>query len=138
MTISPRRLNKATVRKLLSFLAVGVSASAVYSICCVILVLLYPAHKYAISVLTFIAMIPIGFFGQKFFTFRSRGAISQEFVLYAALQTTSIIITTILMGRFITESPFLNLIVFLIIAGLAAVISFFFCNLVVFRPVRPE
>ena len=130
---SARQLSKPTVRKLLSFLIVGATASALYSGSCVILVFLFPAYKYAISIGVFIAMIPVGFFGQRVFTFRSRAAISQEFFYYAGLQITSITVSTMLMGRFITANPYLNLIIFLIIAGIAAIISYLFCNLVVFR-----
>lgn len=133
MNIFGRQLSNATVRKLLSFLIVGATAAAMYSGTCVILVHLYPVYKYLISICVFVAMIPVGFLGQKIFTFRSSAAISREFFYYAGLQIASITVTTMLMGRFITGNPYLNLIVFLTIAGIAAIISFLFCNLVVFR-----
>jgi putative flippase GtrA len=133
---SASQLSKATVRKLLSFLIVGATGSAIYSVSCVILVHFSPDYKYAISICTYIAMIPLGFLGQKIFTFRSRAAMVQEFPYYAGLQITSITVSTMLMGRFITENPYFNLIIFLVIAGIAAIISFLFCNLVVFRQAR--
>jgi putative flippase GtrA len=136
--ISARQFSKATIRKLVSFLAVGAAASAAYSAICVISVHFYPAYKYVISIAAFVAMIPAAFFGQRIFTFRSRAAISHEFLLYAGLQVASIVVSTMLIGSFITENPFLNLVIFLIIAGVAAIISFLFCNLVVFRQSRSD
>jgi putative flippase GtrA len=129
-------LRSEKLRKLVMFLLVGGATAGLYASICTALVAPLPEWRAAISIAVHAFMIPIAFFGQRRLTFRSANPPLGEFVRYASLQIASITFSTWLLVRLVTNSPYLNVVVFLMIAGLAAIISFFICNTAIFNQSR--
>lgn len=129
-------LRSEKLRKLVMFLLVGGAAAGLYALVCTALVSLLPEWREAISIGVHTFMTPIAFFGQRRLTFRSANPPLGEFIRYAGLQIASITFSTWLLVRLVTNSPYLNVVVFLMIAGLAAIMSFFVCNTVIFNQGR--
>lgn len=119
-------------RKVLSFFAVGTLSAGLYAAACALLVLWLPTWKTAIMIAVYTALIPIAFFAQRRLTFRSSGPVLREMIEYGGLQIASVVVSTWLLGRFVTGDPLRNLAVFLLIAGLAAILSFAVCNSLIF------
>lgn len=132
-----RLLSEVPLRKIIMFLLVGGTAAATYSLTCTVLVYWFPAYKLPISIAVHACLIPIAFMGQRNLTFRSSGRITRQFAQYAMLQLASITTSASLLVWFVTDNPLQNFIVFLLIAGLAATISFVTCNFVIFRRAAP-
>jgi putative flippase GtrA len=133
-----RLLNEVPLRKIIAFLLVGGTAAVTYSSVCTLLVHWFPAYKFLISVGVHACIIPIAFMGQRNLTFQSSGRIAREFPQYAMLQMASIIASASLLVWFVSTNPLYNFILFLMIAGCAATISFVTCNFVIFRRTPPE
>ena len=131
-----RSLVDTNLLKLLRFLLVGGSAAAIYALACTLLVNWLPDWRAAISIGVHAMMIPIAFFAQRRLTFRSSNPPLEEFAQYAGLQIASNSISTWALVRLVTTSPYLNIAVFLMIAGFAAIISYFICNTLIFSPVQ--
>jgi len=128
-----RRLKTEGIRKLMLFLAVGGTATATYASISTILTLRFPSYKAQIGLVVYAGLIPIAFLAQRYITFQSRGSIYRELCFYTLLQTASIMLSSSLLVRYLTDNPYLNFVIFLLIAGGAAIISFALCNLYIFR-----
>ncbi len=128
-----RRLGPEKVRRVLTFLAVGCTSATVYASLCSLLLQRFPGYDSFISISVYVGLIPPGFFAQRYFTFRSNGSLLREFFAYSSLQVSSIVLSTALLVRLLTGNPVINLVIFLIIAGLAAIFNFLACNAFVFR-----
>lgn len=127
------RISFESMRKLVTFLAVGGTFAIAYSLLCTLLVKALPGYPLPISIGVHAFLIPFAFFAQRIVTFASSGAISQEFVRYAGLQIGSISLSAFLLSRLVGQDYAINLIVFLSIPALAAIISFVVCHLYIFR-----
>jgi len=130
-----RRLS-STMRKPLMFLLVGGSAAGFYALSCTFLLSWLPGWRATISIGVHASLIPIVFFVQRRLTFRSTNPALYELAKYAGLQISSICISTTLLVRLVTQNPYLNVAIFLMIAGLAAIISYSICNLFIFKASR--
>lgn len=138
MSVRKRLPALAEMQKLARFLFVGGSSALAYGLACTALVHTFPESRAAIGIGVHACLIPPAYFGQRRFTFRSRGNAAAELLKYAALQLASIMSSTWLLIHLVTESAALNLAVFLIIAATAAVISFVICNALVFVSYHKE
>lgn len=127
------RRYEAHAKKLLRFLAVGGLASVVYATACTLLVQTFPEHKTAIGIGVNIVLIPIVFLAQRRLTFQSDGNWLRELLQYGGLQIASITVSTWTLVRFVTGNPTLDMIAFLAIAALAAIITYVVCHSVIFR-----
>jgi putative flippase GtrA len=130
------RIDSTSLRKLFTFLLVGGLAAGTYSLVCTALVHWLPAWRAAISISVHTTLIPIAYFAQRRLTFQSENPPLCEFAQYAGLQIISICLSTALLVRLVTESPYVNIAIFLMIAGLAAIISYFICNIFIFSPAK--
>ena len=128
-----RNLGQERFRRLVTFLAVGCTSASVYAGLCSVLLQRYIGCDSLISISVYVGLVPPGFLAQRYFTFRSSGSVLREFFAYASLQVLSIFLSTALLVSLLTGDAVINLVIFLIIAGLAAIINFLACNAFVFR-----
>ncbi len=126
-----------TMRKLILFLAVGGAFAVAYSILGTVLVEVFPGHPLIISIGVHAFLIPFAFFSQRTITFASSGVILHEFLRYAALQIVSISFSALTLSQFVGPSGVMNLLVFLSISALSAILSFAICNFHIFRAPDP-
>ncbi|MFT3731445.1 MAG: GtrA family protein [Hyphomicrobium sp.] len=124
----------STCSKMLRFLIVGAAATCLYVVLSSVLVAALPEHKLIISIGVYAAAIPIAFWGQRDFAFRSAGPMVTEFTKYAALQLLAIGISSLLLHRLITDSFFMNLLVFTLTAIAATGVNFLVCHSLIFLP----
>lgn len=71
---------------------VGIAASAAYAIIALLLIEGAGLRSWAGSALAYILAIPVSFFGQKHFTFRSQGPIAGEMPAFLLLQAANIVL----------------------------------------------
>lgn len=114
------------------FLAVGGSAALVYAGVCAVLTSYFPGSAILIGVAVHAMLIPVAFWGHRRLTFASRADALQEFARYAALQLASITLSSAALAGFARGEPLFDLLVFLLVAATAAVVSFVICNVFVF------
>jgi putative flippase GtrA len=126
----------ASFRTAVSFLAVGGISSVAYSVLCTWLVKALPGYPLAISIGVHACLIPFAFFGQRL-AFASSGAVPREFFRYAGLQIASISFSALTLSRLIGRNEIQNLLVFLSISALAAVVSFLICSFYIFQTPDP-
>lgn len=127
------RRYEAHAKRLARFLIVGGLAALTYATICTLLVQAFPEHKTAIGIGVNLALIPIVFLAQRHLTFRSDGHWLRELLQYGGLQVASTAISTWTLVRFVTGNPYLDMIAFLAIAALAAIITYALCHSVIFR-----
>lgn len=122
-----------SLRKLVSFFAVGGFFAITYSLLCTLLVKALPGYPLTISIGVHAFLIPFAFFAQRIVTFASFGAMPQEFFRYAGLQIASISFSALLLSQLVGETSIINLFVFLSISAFSAIASFVVCNFYIFR-----
>lgn len=83
---SPREGLAVRIQRLVRFAIVGGVASLSYAMIAYLLVARMGVGQVAASAIAYIAALPISFLGQKFFTFRSRGAARVEAPRFLVLQ----------------------------------------------------
>ncbi|MEQ1863929.1 MAG: GtrA family protein [Micropepsaceae bacterium] len=79
------------VLRLVRFGLVGGSSAAAYSLVLLALVTYAGAGSIVASALAYVIAIPVSFLGQKYFTFRSQGAVQRELPAFVALQAVNLV-----------------------------------------------
>jgi putative flippase GtrA len=80
----------ASLMRVGRFGLVGIAASATYAILALLLIEGAGLPSWAGSALAYVLAIPVSFFGQKHFTFRSHGHIASEMPAFLLLQAANI------------------------------------------------
>ena len=137
-SLQASRVPFESIRKLVSFLAVGGAFAITYSLLCTLLVKALPGYSLTISIGVHAFLIPFAFFAQRIVTFASSGVIQQEFFRYAGLQIASISLSALLLSRLVGQNSIINLFVFLSISAFSAIVSFAICNFYIFRTLDPK
>ncbi|MGO4686270.1 hypothetical protein [Hyphomicrobium sp. 2TAF46] len=127
-----------SLRKLVSFFAVGGIFAVTYSLLCMLLLKALPGNPLTISIGVHAFLIPFAFFAQRTVTFVSFGVMPQEFLRYGGLQIASISFSALLLSRLVGENSIVNLFVFLSISAFSAMASFVVCNSYIFRTHGPR
>jgi putative flippase GtrA len=70
---------------------VGGSSAAAYSFVLLALVTYAGAGSIVASAAAYVVAIPVSFLGQKYFTFRSQGAVQRELPAFLALQVVNLV-----------------------------------------------
>lgn len=79
------------VLRLGRFGLVGGSSAAAYALVLLVLVTFFGAGSIVSSALAYVISIPVSFLGQKYFTFRSQGAVRRELPAFIALQIVNLV-----------------------------------------------
>lgn len=77
--------------RLVRFGLVGGSSAAAYSLVLLALVTYVGTGSIVSSALAYVVSIPVSFLGQKYFTFRSQGAVQRELPAFIALQIVNLV-----------------------------------------------
>lgn len=117
---------------LLRFLLVGGLGAFAYVAISTVLTNYFPSHGAIISIVVYGVSIPIVYFFQRSFTFRSSGPVLRQFAGYFAVQLISITISTHLFARFLSGNMLTDGALFIVISVGAAIVSFLICRFVVF------
>ena len=80
----------ASLMRIGRFGLVGIAASAAYAVFALLLIEGAGLRSWAASALAYVLAIPVSFFGQKHFTFRSRGPIASEIPAFLLLQAANV------------------------------------------------
>jgi len=116
-TLRGFHVDRATVWRLARFIVTGGIASGVYAIAALVAVDSFAMSGIAASTVAYMIAIPISFIGQKFWTFRAKGAIARELPRFLGVQLLSLIAASLVMGGVVDVLGWDRLI------GIAAVIS---------------
>lgn len=127
----------AANRALIAFLVVGGTAAGIYAVISSFLVRVFPGFEQLIAILVHLCMIPLVYFTHRHVTFRSAGRISRELFGYGLLQLVSISISSFALVRLLTGNLIVDLCVFLLIAVVAAVVSFAISKTLIFYTPPP-
>jgi len=115
------------------FLLVGGSFSLGYALIMAALIRFAGAPPLATSIVIYLICIPLAFLAQKRLAFRAdttgRGAVW----IYGGTQVVSLAFVSLITSRFVTRDFVLDTILYLVTAGVAAVISFLICRYIIFR-----
>ena len=120
--------------RLFRFVVVGGGFACGYAVLTAILVGPAGLPVYATSVTLYALCIPVAFFVQMHVTFGLRQTRAIGFLLYAATQIVSLAMVTAITTQLVTGAFFLDTLVFLGSAGVAAVMSYLICSRLAFRP----
>lgn len=133
--VSAPRTSRVDVHELLRFLVTGGAGAALYVAISTAALAHLPFSAARVAIATHAALIPVMFVAQRILAFRSRGSIAAEFAKYATLQIASISASTLIFARFATDDWRINALVFAVIAGASAVLSYVICRALIFaRP----
>ncbi|MEO1551024.1 MAG: hypothetical protein AAFR93_11430 [Pseudomonadota bacterium] len=123
----------STRAKLLRFVGVGAGFSLGYAALTSALVA-QGAPAFWTSVLVYAACIPLAFWAQKAFAFRSTGLRRGAMGIYAATQVASLAAVSAVTTSFVTQTWWLDTVLFAATAGAAALVSFAIGLFVTFKP----
>ncbi len=129
---SAARPSRVDAPELLRFLLTGGAGAVLYVAISTAALAHLPLSAAAIGIGTHAALIPLMFFAQRTLAFRSRGSAPAEFAKYALLQIASISASTLLFARFASDDWKFNAVVFTVIAGASAVLSYLICRAAIF------
>ncbi len=123
----------ANRRRLVRFLLVGGGFSLAYALVTALLIgkLGFPAV--VTSVLIYAACIPLAYLAQRRFTFRADRTHRGSFIIYALTQVFGLGLVSLITTRFVSGVYLLDTGLFLITAGVAAIVSFAINRLFAFR-----
>ena len=86
------------------------------------------------SVLVYLICIPLALLAQKRFAFRAESTVRGALPIYAATQVVGLTLVSVVTSRFVQHVFWLDTLLYLVSAGLAAVVSFLILRFVIFRP----
>lgn len=119
---------------LVRFAIVGGSFSLGYAIVVAALISFAAAPPLITSIIIYLICIPLAFFAQKKFAFRVGQTGRLAMFIYGATQLVSLALVSLITSRFVTMVFILDIGLFLIVAGSAAVASYLICRFLIFRP----
>jgi putative flippase GtrA len=120
-------------RPFVRFLVTGGVATLAYTILAALVATRWPELRQPAGAVIYIAMVPLSFFAQRRFVFRSSNPLAQEFLRYAALQAAAIVLASLVIPRFATGPFAWKVGVYGLNAAVAAGVSYVLCSLVIFR-----
>lgn len=85
------------------------------------------------SVIVYLLCIPLAFWAQKAFAFRAAQTDRSAMLVYGATQIASLGVVSTVTSRFVTRDFIYDTALFLITAGVAAVVSYLICRFVIFK-----
>lgn len=85
------------------------------------------------SVIVYLLCIPLAFRAQRAFAFRATQTDRSAMWVYGATQIASLAVVSAVTSRFVTRDFFYDTVLFLVTAGVAAVISYLICRFVIFK-----
>ena len=115
------------------FLLVGGSFSLGYALMTAGFIRFANAPALTTSVIVYLLCIPLAFWVQKSFSFRSGQTDRSAMVIYGATQIGSLAVVSAVTSRFVTRDFLYDTALFLVTAGTAAVVSFLICRFVIFK-----
>jgi putative flippase GtrA len=113
---------------------VGGAFSLGYSLVTAGLVGPFGLPAFATSVILYVLCIPAAFLTQRKVTFAAQAPRRGGFLIYAAMQVTSLALVASVTTRFVTQVFVLDTLLFLATAGTAALISYIVNDRLAFRP----
>ena len=116
------------------FLFVGGSFSLIYSVTTALLINFAGAPPFLTSVILYLICIPLAFWAQRNFAFRSPEIRENAFVIYAATQVAGFMSVSFITTKFITYQPVWDTAILIGTVGLTAVVSFLIGKFAIFRP----
>lgn len=90
-------LDRATLWRLVRFLVTGGIASGVYAVVALIAVDMFAMSGFVASIVAYLIAIPVSFVGQKFWTFRAKGAIARELPRFLLVQVLNLAAASLIM-----------------------------------------
>lgn len=87
---------KSLILKLFRFGIVGIAAAITYAVLAYIFIWNFELGEILASSLAYLIAIPVSFFGQKYLTFMSRGAVKTEAIKFIVLQLFCLIVATLI------------------------------------------
>ena len=117
----------------LRFAVVGGSFSLGYAVLVAGLIRFADAPPLITSITIYLICIPLAFFAQKKFAFRSNQTGRFAMFVYATTQIASLAVVSTITSRFVTKNFLFDTGLFLITAGSAAVASYLICRFIIFN-----
>ena len=116
------------------FLFVGGSFALLFAGTTAALIRFAGAPPLITSVVVYLICIPLAFTAQKKFAFRAENTGRGALPAYAATQVVGLTLVSVVTSRFVQHVFWLDTLLYLVSAGLAAVVSFLILRFVIFRP----
>ncbi len=118
------RPTQAELFRFFRFALVGGAFAIAYAVSAALLVGLAGWPPYLTSIVLYALCIPLAFGVQMRFTFGLRRTHGTGFVLYAGTQLVCLAVVTLATTQFVTRDVLLDTFVYLVSAGLAAILSY--------------
>jgi putative flippase GtrA len=125
--------NKAHIGAFLRFAIVGGSFSLGYALVVAGLIRFADAPPLITSIVVYLICIPLAFFAQKKFAFRSNQSGRSAMFIYTATQIASLVFVSSVTSRFVTKDFLFDTCLFLVTAASAAVASYLICRFIIFK-----
>lgn len=116
------------------FLAVGGSFSLGYAVVTAALIRFAQTPPLPTSVLVYLLCIPAAFWAQRKIAFRADQTGPRAMLVYGATQVASLVVVSAITTRFVTRVFVIDMGLFLVTAGTAAIVSYLICRYIIFRP----
>ena len=117
----------------LRFVAVGGSFSVIFAVTTAALIGFAGTAPLPTSVVVYLCCIPPAFLAQRRIAFRASSSGRNAVFIYAATQLISLAFVATITSRFATAQFWLDTLLYLVTAGLAAVMSYLICRFIIFR-----
>ncbi|HEV7251684.1 MAG TPA: GtrA family protein [Mesorhizobium sp.] len=127
------RLLGSSIGRLFRFGVVGACASLMYAALAAGATRLGLLEPAVASTLIYCAIIPFAYLAHKRFTFQVERAGTLSFPAYAALQVATIVAVSVVTIRLINGHFARDALIYLMTAGVASVLSFLLCQIVIFK-----
>lgn len=121
------------ILRFIRFVLVGGLASFSYAIFALVFITWLGADQVVASVVAYISAIPVSFFGQKFFTFKSGGAAGIEFLRFLPVQGANLLLAasiTAIFAHVLSADPIYGIAAVMVIIPL---FTYAAMSIVVFR-----
>ena len=116
------------------FLAVGGAFGLFYSVMTAILIGVAGMPPFWTSAAVYSVCIPMAFFAQRRFAFRSTKSAKAAMPPYILTQVGSLLFVSTLSGYFATKTVWVDTLIFIAVSGGAAVGTYLIARLIIFKP----
>ena len=115
------------------FLLVGGGFSAIFALTTTVLINFFDTPPLPTSIAVYALCIPLAFTAQDRFTFRGNRNSRHALLIYAGVQIACLAVVSTISSTFVSRVFWLDTLVYLVTAAVAALFSFAICRFVIFR-----
>ena len=125
--------NQSHLATFLRFALVGGGFSLGYALITTTLINFAATPPLPTSVVIYVSCIPLAFIAQRRFAFRDGADNGFGLPIYAGTQVICLAFVSVITSRFVSYVFWIDMLLYLVTAGVAAVASYVICRFVIFR-----